>query len=90
MGWVEITALIFSGIALIYAIYRDKNDEVDELITRVSKMETKVEVHDTEIQRLKKGQDELEDTIKSLQGQIHNLDLKIERILTILENQKGA
>jgi len=90
MGLESIIALIISGVALIWTIFRDKSGDNDELIIRLTDLETRVSTQEISISRLEKGHDELEDTIRKIQDQIHKLDLKIERILTILESTKGA
>lgn len=85
MGFEVIMALVFSGAALLYTIYRDKSSDNINLLDRLSELESLVMGHTTDIARLNADQTELEDTIRNLQNQIHKLDLKIERILTILE-----
>ncbi|WP_044177685.1 hypothetical protein [Phytobacter massiliensis] len=90
MGLESIIALVISGVALIWTIFRDKSGDNDELINRISMLEGKVSNQASDIDRLERGQDELEKSMASLQEQIHKLDIKIERILTILEeNKKG-
>lgn len=87
---IETLAIIIAGVGFLWTVFRDKSQDVDDINERITVLESKVETHSTEISRLEKGQDELEDSLRSLQDQIHKMDLKIERILTILEKQKGA
>ncbi|HEI9001009.1 TPA: hypothetical protein SLH12_003516 [Citrobacter koseri] len=87
---IETLAIIIAGAGFLWTVFRDKSQDVDDINERITVLENKVETHSTEISRLEKGQDELEDSLRSLQDQIHKMDLKIERILTILEKQKGA
>lgn len=90
MGFESLIAILLSAAALLWTIFRDKSNDNDELQARITTLESKVGAHAGAINRLEKGQDELEKSMASLQEQIHKLDLKIERILTILEkNEKG-
>lgn len=79
---------IFAGGALLWAIFRDKGGDNKELTDRVSTLESKILVQESTLSRLEEEQDEMKETLKSLGTQIHQLDLKIERILTILEKVK--
>ncbi|MCV3770310.1 hypothetical protein [Enterobacter sp. RD4-1-1] len=88
MGFDVVLALLFSAGALLWTIYRDKSDDTDDLIDRVISLESTVSGHTGDIARLKAEQSELEGTIRNNQSQIHQMDLKIERILTILEQQE--
>jgi len=80
-----IVAVIFAGGALFWSIFRDKSGDNKELTGRVSTLESKVLLQESTIDRLATEQDEMKKSLKSLEDQIHQLDLKIERILTILE-----
>lgn len=83
-----IVAVIFAGGALFWSIFRDKSGDNKELTGRVSTLESKVLLQESTLSRLEEEQDEMKETLKSLGTQIHQLDLKIERILTILEKVK--
>ncbi|MFS7195477.1 hypothetical protein AB6866_04820 [Rahnella inusitata] len=78
-------ALIIAGITFLWTLYRDKSGDTEELMSRVGDLETKVLIFESTIDRLATEQDEMKKSLKSLEDQIHQLDLKIERILTILE-----
>lgn len=82
--WTILT-VIFAGGALFWSIFRDKSGDNKELTGRVSSLESKVLLQESTLDRLEEEQDEMKKALKSLEGQIHELDLKIERILTILE-----
>ncbi|EMN5860212.1 hypothetical protein RJ495_005107 [Pluralibacter gergoviae] len=91
MGFIEILTVGISLAALLWSIYRDRSDDMDEVIDRIVKLESTSTIHTSDITRLEKKQDEFSETVEKLQAQIHQLDLKIERILTILEGQnKGS
>ncbi|WP_421670301.1 hypothetical protein [Rahnella sp. EDr1-12] len=80
-----IVAVLFAGGALFWGIFRDKSGDNKELTGRVSTLESKVLLQQSTLDRLEEEQDEMKKALKSLEDQIHSLDLKIERILTILE-----
>lgn len=88
MGFDVVFALLFSAGALLWTIYRDKSGDTDDLMDRVTSLESTVSGHTSDIARLNAEQSELEGTIRNIQSQIHQMDLKIERILTILEQQE--
>lgn len=90
MGWESIFAVIFAGGALLWNIFRDKGDDIDNLASRLAKLESYTEHNKVDMERLEKKQSELDDSLQELQSQIHQLDLKVERILAILEKTKGA
>ncbi|MFG0515370.1 hypothetical protein [Kluyvera intermedia] len=89
MGFENLIAICIAGLGFLWTMFRDKSGDMEEILERISSLEGKVQNHSTDISRLEKGQDELEDGLRSLQDQIHKMDLKIERILTILEKNKG-
>ncbi|HAV1973408.1 TPA: hypothetical protein JG946_003768 [Enterobacter hormaechei subsp. steigerwaltii] len=88
MGWDTIIALLISVTGFIYTFYKDKSNVIDELEKRIGKLETNTSLQQTAIERLEKFQEELKTDIKDLRGQVHQLDLKIERVLTLLEKEK--
>lgn len=88
MGFDVVFALLFSAGALLWTIYRDKSGDTDDLLNRVTSLESTISGHTSDIARLNAGHSELESTIRNIQSQIHQMDLKIERILTILEQQE--
>ncbi|HAW1366270.1 hypothetical protein Q0T90_18360 [Escherichia coli D10:H20] len=88
MGFDVIFALLFSAGALFWTIYRDKSEDTNDLIDRVSILESTVSGHATDIARIESNHDDLEGTTRKIQDQIHQLDLKIERIIVILEQQE--
>ncbi|HDV6228931.1 hypothetical protein [Enterobacter bugandensis] len=88
MGFDVVFALLFSAGALLWTIYRDKSGDTDDLIDRVTSLESTVSGHTTDIARLNVDHEDLEATIRVIQKQIHQLDLKIERIIVILEQQE--
>ncbi|AUK16567.1 hypothetical protein AB687_000481 [Escherichia coli] len=90
MDFGTIVALVIAGLGFLYTIFRDSSSDTEDLLTRVSQIEAKIQLHSSSIDRLETEQDEMKKTLRNLEDQIHQLDLKIERILTILEKTKGA
>lgn len=83
-----ICALIVSGLGVIYSIFRDNTKDTTDLLSRVSNLETTIAVQDSNILRLSDEQDKMKETLRNLEIQIHELDIKLERIITILEQSK--
>lgn len=83
-----ILALVISGLVLIYTIFRDNTKDTTDLLSRVSDIETTIAVQDSNITRLSDEQDKMKETLRNLEIQIHELDIKLERIITILEQSK--
>lgn len=88
MGMGTILALVISGLVLIYTIFRDNTKDTNDLLSRVSDIETTIAVQDSNITRLSDEQDKMKETLRNLETQIHELDIKLERIITILEQSK--
>ncbi|WP_405125432.1 hypothetical protein ACI51W_00110 (plasmid) [Pseudomonas marginalis] len=88
MGMGTILALVISGLVLIYTIFRDNTKDTNDLLSRVSDIETTIAVQDNNITRLSDEQDKMKETLRNLEIQIHELDIKLERIITILEQSK--
>ena len=88
MGMGTILALVISGLVLIYTIFRDNTKDTNYLLSRVSDIETTIAVQDSNITRLSDEQDKMKETLRNLEIQIHELDIKLERIITILEQSK--
>lgn len=88
MGMGTILALVISGLVLIYTIFRDNTKDTNDLLSRVSDIETILAVQDSNITRLSDEQDKMKETLRNLEIQIHELDIKLERIITILEQSK--
>lgn len=88
MGMGTILALVISGLVLIYTIFRDNTKYTNDLLSRVSDIETTLAVQDSNITRLSDEQDKMKETLRNLEIQIHELDIKLERIITILEQSK--
>ncbi|WP_312229004.1 hypothetical protein [Pseudescherichia sp.] len=86
----SIIALTVSVLGFFWTIYRDKSGDNSTVLERITKIETKVLLTESNISRLEAEQDEMKKTLKSLEAQINQMNLKVERILTILENNKGA
>lgn len=85
-----IISLIISGLCLLWTVYRDKSGDTSEILERVSQVETKVLLAESTIERLEAEQDEMKKMLRGLETQINQLNVKVERILAILESNKGA
>ncbi|WP_320707871.1 hypothetical protein [Enterobacter cloacae] len=72
----------------MYTIFRDNTKDTNDLLSRVSDIETTIAVQDSNITRLSDEQDKMKETLRNLEIQIHELDIKLERIITILEQSK--
>jgi len=83
-----IIALVVASLTLLWTIYRDKSGDTNDLMSRVSGIEMKMILVDSSIERLEAEQDEMKKMLKSLEAQINNMNLKVERILTILEQKQ--
>ncbi|EFO2889195.1 hypothetical protein [Enterobacter kobei] len=83
-----ILALVISGCVFVYTIFRDNTKDTDDLLTRVSEIETKQAVQKSSITRIETDQDKMRDSLSKLEAQIHDLDVKIEKIITILEQKQ--
>ncbi|ELY6330700.1 hypothetical protein ACM92Y_000648 [Cronobacter malonaticus] len=83
-----ILALVISGLGVLYTIFRDNTKDTNDLLSRVSDLETTIAVQDSNITRLSDEQDKMKETLRNLEIQIHELDIKLERIITILEQSK--
>ena len=88
MGMGTILALAISGLGVLYTIFRDNTKDTNDLLSRVSDLETTIAVQDSNITRLSDEQDMMKETLRNLEIQIHELDIKLERIITILEQSK--
>ncbi|MHA1072046.1 hypothetical protein [Enterobacter ludwigii] len=83
-----ILALVISGCVFLYTIFRDTTNDTDDLLSRVSELETKQAVQESSITRIESDQDKMRDSLAKLEAQIHDLDVKIEKIITILEQKQ--
>ncbi|HFR6052250.1 TPA: hypothetical protein ACHXHT_004443, partial [Shigella sonnei] len=72
----------------LYTIFRDNTKDTDDLLCRVSEIETKQAVQEASISRIETDQDKMRDSLSKLEAQIHDLDVKIEKIITILEQKQ--
>ncbi|HHD2901652.1 TPA: hypothetical protein ACNZ7M_001868, partial [Enterobacter kobei] len=60
-----------------------------ELDARISTVETKVALMDQSLTSLEQEQDQMKKTLKNLEDSVHMLDIKIERVITMLETLKN-
>jgi chromosome segregation ATPase len=84
--------LVVSALVLCWTVYRDFTSDSDELDARISTVETKVALMDQSLTSLEQEQDQMKKTLKNLEDSVHMLDIKIERVITMLEtlkNKKG-
>ncbi|HDR2793846.1 TPA: hypothetical protein QCK11_004733 [Enterobacter asburiae] len=85
MDIVTILSLVISTLVFLYAIFRDNTSDTEELKERVSVLETNMAVQGTLIERVSDEVNVHKNTLKALADQMHELDIKLERVLTILE-----
>ncbi|ENV4137229.1 hypothetical protein ACFJ8K_001295 [Escherichia coli] len=83
-----ILALIISGCVFVYTIFRDNTKDTDDLLARVAAIETTIAVQDRSITRIEADQDKMRDVLSKLETQIHDLDVKIEKLITILQQRQ--
>ncbi|EFD1058376.1 hypothetical protein FEL34_22370 [Escherichia coli] len=88
-GWENIIAVIIALGAFIWNLIRDKSADFKTLESRLAKIESDLAHTKSDVERLEKGQDDLESALNDLRSQIHSMDLKIERVIAILEKNKG-
>jgi chromosome segregation ATPase len=74
---------------LCWTVYRDFISDSDELDARISTVETKVALMDQSLTSLEQEQDQMKKTLKNLEDSVHMLDIKIERVITMLKTLKN-
>jgi len=89
MDILTIGSLIVSSLVLCWTVYRDFTSDSDELDARISTVETKVALMDQSLTSLEQEQDQMKKTLKNLEDSVHMLDIKIERVITMLETLKN-
>lgn len=89
MDILTIGSLIVSALVLCLTVYRDFTSDSDELDARISTVETKVALMDQSLTSLEQEQDQMKKTLKNLEDSVHMLDIKIERVITMLETLKN-
>lgn len=83
-----ILALVISGCVFLYTVFRDNTKDTDDLLARVATIETTIAVQDSSITRIEADQDKMRDVLSKLETQIHDLDVKIEKLITILQQKQ--
>ncbi|ARA25575.1 hypothetical protein A4T39_20360 [Enterobacter hormaechei] len=76
-------------LVLCWTVYRDFISDSDELDARISTVETKVALMDQSLTSLEQEQDQMKKTLKNLEDSVHMLDIKIERVITMLKTLKN-
>ncbi|EOD8839638.1 hypothetical protein ACJ5W6_003840 [Enterobacter hormaechei] len=89
MDILTIGSLVVSALVLSWAVYRDFTSDSDELDARISTVETKVALMDQSLTSLEQEQDQMKQTLKNLEDSVHMLDIKIERVIAMLETLKN-
>ena len=74
---------------MCWTVYRDFISDSDELDARISTVETKVASMDQSLTSLEQEQDQMKKTLKNLEDSVHMLDIKIERVITMLKTLKN-
>ncbi len=83
-----IIALLIAGAGFLWTLYRDKSDDTEELLKRMNVVESNYNLLENRISSIEDEQDEMKEALKTMNDQIHKMDVKIERILAILESKK--
>lgn len=74
---------------MCWTVYRDFTSDSDELDARISTVETKVALMDQSLTSLEQEQDQMKKTLKNLEDSVHMLDIKVERVITMLKTLKN-
>lgn len=74
---------------MCWTVYRDFTSDSDELDARISTVETRVALMDQSLTSLEQEQDQMKKTLKNLEDSVHMLDIKIERVITMLKTLKN-
>ncbi|KTQ51154.1 hypothetical protein NS29R_09570 [Enterobacter hormaechei subsp. xiangfangensis] len=85
MDWYNFIAVLIAGISFLYTYLKGNSDEIDDIVSRLAHLEGVVDNSKKDIDRLEQQQSDLDDAIDKMRVDIHKLDLKVERILAILE-----
>ena len=85
MDWYNLIAVLIAAISFLYTFFKGNSDEMDAIISRLSHLEGVVDNSKRDIDRLEQAQSDLDNAIDQMRVDIHKLDLKVERILAILE-----
>ncbi|MCC4525081.1 hypothetical protein [Enterobacter hormaechei] len=85
MDWYNFIAVLIAGISFLYTYLKGNSDEIDDIVSRLAHLEGVVDNTKKDIERLEQQQSDLDDAIDQMRVDIHKLDLKVERILAILE-----
>ncbi|EPS8493941.1 hypothetical protein ACVH8U_002847 [Yersinia enterocolitica] len=80
-------AIIFSILSVIWTIFRDRKLDGDGLNLRINKIESDYRVLQSTVKILTDEQEKTKTTLKNLETSINNLNIKMERVLTILEKK---
>ncbi|MDF2784225.1 MAG: hypothetical protein K0S95_760 [Pantoea eucrina] len=87
MDFLALLSLVMSVCVFGYTIFRDSGRDTNLLASKIATLETKVAVQDSSIQRISNEQGRMQATLDQLNAQIHEVDKKIMRIITILEKE---
>ncbi|MBW5842471.1 hypothetical protein H0I54_11670 [Yersinia kristensenii] len=80
-------ALFFSVFGVLWGVYRDRKLDGDGLNLRINKIESDYRVLFSNVKTLGDEQEKTKTTLKNLETSINSLNIKMERVLTILEKK---
>ncbi|CNH80664.1 Uncharacterised protein [Yersinia pekkanenii] len=80
-------AIVFSILSVLWTIFRDRKIDADGLNTRISNIESDYRVLQSTVKILNDDQEKTKETLKNLETSINSLNLKMERVITILEKK---
>ncbi|CNK94668.1 hypothetical protein QVN60_13670 [Yersinia aleksiciae] len=80
-------AIVFSILSVLWTIFRDRKIDADGLNTRIGNIESDYRVLQSTVKILNDEQENMKTTLKNLEASINSINLKMERVLTILEKK---
>lgn len=86
---LDVIACAIALGALLWTMFRDNKNDSTELIERIFVLESEVSSHSTTLERLEKETGDLDVGLRNLEKQLHSVDVKIEKVITLLEHIKG-
>lgn len=80
-------AIVFSILSVLWTIFRDRKIDADDLNRRIGNIESEYKVLNSTVKILTDEQEKTKTTLKNLETSINSLNIKMERVLTILEKK---
>lgn len=80
-------AILFSILSVIWTIFRDNGIDSEGVNKRISIIEGDYRVLQSTVKTLSEEQQSMKVTLQKLETSINSLNLKMERVITILEKK---